>query len=220
MSIKIENILFKGKSKYQDIMIFQSLTCGKVIALDGIIQHSERDVSRKYLPEIAKGYEDPRATLDIEDGNAVVKNAAPGTYDVIIVDCSDPYGSSKCFFEKPFLEAASKALRQGVVYITQGGSAWIFLDFIKKLVENCNKFFKGSVNYAWTNVPSFPSGSIGFVICSTEGPPVDFINPVNKVDVDIISTNSESPLKYYNSKVHAAAFALPTFAEKVLYPKK
>ncbi|WMV34121.1 hypothetical protein MTR67_027506 [Solanum verrucosum] len=169
---------------------------------------SSYPVSRKYLPEIAKGYEDPRATLYIEDGNAFVKNAAPGTYDVTIVDCSDRY------------EAASKALRPGGVYRTQGESAWIFLDFIKKLVENCNKLFKDSVNYAWTNVPSFPSGAIGFVICSTEGPPLDFINPVNKVDVDIISTNSESPLKYYNSKVHAAAFALPTFAEKVLYPKK
>jgi len=45
------------------------------------------------------------------------------------------------------------------------------------------------------------SGAIGFVICSTEGPLVDFKNPVNKVDVDIISTKSESPLKYYNSEV-------------------
>ncbi|XP_049411467.1 spermidine synthase 1-like [Solanum stenotomum] len=276
ISHKIEKMLFKGKSKYQDIMLFQSSTYGKVIVLDEIIQHTERgvcayvemivhlplasipnpkkvliigggmgfilrevlryssvekvdlveidemviDVSRKYLPEIAKGYEDPRATLYIEEGNAFVKNAAPGTYDAIIVDCSDLYGPSQFFFEKPFFEAVSKALRPGGVYITQGESAWIFLDVIKKLVEDCNKFFKGSVNYAWTNVPSFPSGAIGFVICSTERPPVDFINPINKVDVDIISTNSESPLKYYNSKVHAAAFALPTFAENVLCPKK
>ncbi|KAH0660574.1 hypothetical protein KY289_029322 [Solanum tuberosum] len=175
MSIKIEKILFKGRSKYQDIMIFQSLTFGKVIVLDGIIQHTERDVcsyvemivhlplasipnpkkvlivgggmgftfrevlrypsvekvdlveiddmvvnaSRKYFPDIAKGYEDPRATLYVEDGNAFVRNTAPGTYDAIIVDSSDPI----------------------------------------------------------------------------EGPPVDFKNPVNKVDVDIISTKSESPLK-------------------------
>ncbi|KAG5600830.1 hypothetical protein H5410_032200 [Solanum commersonii] len=114
MSIKIEKILFKGRSKYQDIMIFQSLTFGKVIVLDGIIKHTERDVcsyvemivhlplasipnpkkaSRKYFPDIAKGYEDPRATLYVEDGNAFVKNAAPGTYDAIIVDSSDPIGN-------------------------------------------------------------------------------------------------------------------------------
>ncbi|KAH0750847.1 hypothetical protein KY290_030079 [Solanum tuberosum] len=193
MSIKIEKILFRGRSKYQDIMIFQPLTYGKVIVLDGIIQHTERDVlivgggmgftlrevlrypsvekvdlveiddmvvnaSRKYFPDIAKGYEDPRATLYVGDGNAFVKNTAPGTYDAIIVDSSDP------------IEVKS-------------------------------------------------DGAIGFVICSTEGHQVDFKNPVNKVDVDIISAKSESPLKYYNSEVHTAV-ALPTFAQKMLCPKK
>jgi len=64
-------------------------------------------------------------------------------------------GPSQFFFEKPFFEAVSKALRPGGVYSTQGESAWIFLDIIQKLVEDCNIFFKGSVNYGWTNVPSF-----------------------------------------------------------------
>ncbi|WMV34112.1 hypothetical protein MTR67_027497 [Solanum verrucosum] len=63
-------------------------------------------------------------------------------------------------------------------------------------------------------------GTYDAIIVDSSDPIVDFKNPVNKVDVDIISTKSESPLKYYNSEVHTAAFALPTFAQKVLCPKK
>ncbi|KAH0664164.1 hypothetical protein KY284_029095 [Solanum tuberosum] len=249
MSIKIEKILFRGRSKYQDIMIFQPLTYGKVIVLDGIIQHTERDVlivgggmgftlrevlrypsvekvdlveiddmvvnaSRKYFPDIAKGYEDPRATLYVGDGNAFVKNTAPGTYDAIIVDSSDPIGPSNFFFEKPFFEAVSKALRPGGVYSTQGESG--LCDEQDKgneaeMVQTCKEETRGCA--------SIRRGAIGFVICSTEGHQVDFKNPVNKVDVDIISAKSESPLKYYNSEVHTAV-ALPTFAQKMLCPKK
>ena len=39
------------------------------------------------------------------------------------------------------------------------------------------------------------SGAIGFVICSTEGPTVDFRNPINPVEEQKVAT------KYYNSKV-------------------
>jgi len=42
-SLKVEKVLFQGKSKYQDVMVFQSLTYGKVLVLDGVIQLTERD---------------------------------------------------------------------------------------------------------------------------------------------------------------------------------
>nr|DAD34625.1 TPA_asm: hypothetical protein HUJ06_005265 [Nelumbo nucifera] len=42
-SLKVEKILFQGKSEYQNVMIFQSSTYGKVLVLDGVIQLTERD---------------------------------------------------------------------------------------------------------------------------------------------------------------------------------
>lgn len=48
----------------------------------------------------------------------------------------------------------------------------------------------------------FPSGVIGFMLCSTEGPPVDFKHPVNPIDADDSNCNSsKGPLKFYNSEV-------------------
>ena len=43
MSIKIEEVLFRGRSEFQDVMVFQSQTYGKVLVLDGVIQCTERD---------------------------------------------------------------------------------------------------------------------------------------------------------------------------------
>ncbi|XP_023536704.1 spermidine synthase 1-like [Cucurbita pepo subsp. pepo] len=42
-SLKVEKILFRGNSDYQDVMVFQSSTYGKVLVLDGVIQLTERD---------------------------------------------------------------------------------------------------------------------------------------------------------------------------------
>ena len=52
-------------------------------------------VSKKFFPHMAKGFEDPRLRLLIQDGIDFVKNCTPGTYDAIIVDSSDPVGPAE-----------------------------------------------------------------------------------------------------------------------------
>ena len=43
MSLKMTEVLYKGKSDFQDVMVFQSQSYGKVLILDGVIQCTERD---------------------------------------------------------------------------------------------------------------------------------------------------------------------------------
>ena len=47
------------------------------------------------------------------------------------------------------------------------------------------------------------SGMIGFMLCSTEGPPVDFKHPVNPIDSNDSQSKSK-PLKFYNSEVRGS----------------
>ncbi|KAL5720333.1 spermidine synthase [Ranunculus cassubicifolius] len=274
-SLKVEKILFQGKSDYQNIVVFQSATYGKVLVLDGVIQVTERDecayqemiahlplcsipnpkkvlvigggdggvlrevsrhtsveqidiceidgmvidVSKQFFPDLAVGYQDPRVTLHVGDGVAFLKAVQEGTYDAIIVDSSDPIGPAQELFEKPFFESVAKALRPGGVVCTQAESIWLHMDIIEGLVTNCRQIFKGSVNYAWTTVPTYPSGVIGFMVCSTEGPAVDFKHPVNPIDAQASQADGKAPMKYYNSEIHSAAFCLPTFAKKVIDSK-
>ncbi|KAK4841360.1 hypothetical protein QYF36_003235 [Acer negundo] len=274
-SLKVEKILFQGKSDYQNVMVFQSSTYGKVLVLDGVIQLTERDecayqemithlplcsipnpkkvlvigggdggvlrevsrhssveqidiceidkmvvdVSKQFFPSVAVGYEDPRVTLHIGDGVAFLKNVPEGTYDAVIVDSSDPIGPAQELFEKPFFQSVANALRPGGVLSTQAESIWLHMHIIEDIVANCRQIFKGSVNYAWTTVPTYPSGMIGFMLCSTEGPAVDFKHPVNPIDADDSHSKSRGPLKFYNKEIHTAAFCLPTFAKKVVDSK-
>ncbi|KAF7123957.1 hypothetical protein RHSIM_Rhsim12G0047600 [Rhododendron simsii] len=274
-SLKVEKILFQGKSEYQNVMVFQSSTYGNVLVLDGVIQLTERDecayqemivhlplcsipnpkkvlvigggdggvlrevsrhssveqidiceidkmvvdVSERFFPHVSIGYKDPRVTLHIGDGVAFLKAVPEGTYDAIIVDSSDPIGPAQELFQKPFFESVAKALRPGGVICTQAESIWLHMHIIEDIVANCRQIFKGSVNYAWTSVPTYPSGVIGFMLCSTEGPPVDFKHPVNPIEGDDSHCKSNGPLKFYNKEMHAAAFCLPSFAKKVIESK-
>eukprot|EP00249_Psilotum_nudum_P019767 c27408_g1_i2 orf=189-1349(+) len=283
-SFKVEKILFEAKSEYQDVVVFQSATYGKVLVLDGVIQLTERDecayqemithlplcsipspkkvlvvgggdggvlrevsrhcsveqidiceidrmvvdVAKEYFPDLAVGFGDSRVNLHIGDGCAFLKDVPAGTYDAIIVDSSDPIGPAQQLFEKPFFEALARALRPGGVVCTQAESLWLHMHIIQDVVSVCCQAFKGSVNYAWTSVPTYPSGVIGFVLCSTAGPPVNFrqpVNPIEKMDISnaVDSSLTESrkkcrPLKYYNSQMHAAAFCLPEFVRRALEP--
>ncbi|KAL3654090.1 hypothetical protein CASFOL_003771 [Castilleja foliolosa] len=274
-SLKVDKILFQGKSDYQNVIVFQSSTYGKVLVLDGVIQLTERDecayqemithlplssipnprkvlvigggdggvlrevaryasvekidiceidkmvvdVSKEYFPSVAVGYDDPRVTLHIGDGVAFLKAVPEGTYDAVIVDSSDPIGPAQELFEKPFFESVARALRPGGVVCTQAESIWLHMHIIEDIVANCRQIFKGSVNYAWTTVPTYPSGVIGFMLCSTEGPAVNFKNPINPIDADESHVKTNGPLKFYNSEIHSAAFCLPSFAKKVIESK-
>ncbi|CAH9139978.1 unnamed protein product [Cuscuta epithymum] len=179
------------------------------------------EVSKQFFPDVAVGFEDHRVTLHIGDGVAFLNNVPEGTYDAVIVDSSDPVGPAQELFEKPFFQSVAKALRPGGVVCTQAESIWLHMHIIEDIVANCRQVFKGSVNYAWTTVPTYPSGVIGFMLCSTEGPEVDFKKPINPLSSEDDShTETKGSLKFYNSEIHSAAFCLPSFAKKIIEKAK
>ena len=49
------------------------------------------DVSKKYLPQLAQGFNDPKLNLHIGDGFEFMRKNEEG-FDVIITDSSDPVG--------------------------------------------------------------------------------------------------------------------------------
>lgn len=72
---------------------------------------------------------------------------------------------------QPFFEAMHRALKPGGIVCTQGESLWFHLDIIKGLAAMCHEVFVGgTVQYAFTTIPTYPSGQIGFMICSKADP--------------------------------------------------
>lgn len=172
------------------------------------------DVSKKFFPELAMGFEDPRVRLHVGDAIDFLQHAPAGRYDAVIVDSSDPVGPAQELVEKPFFEMIAKSLRPGGVLCSMAESMWLHTHLIQDMVAICLETFKGSVHYAWANVPTYPSGVIGFLICSTEGPPVDFLHPINPIEKIDGALKHRRELRFYNSEMHRAAFALPSFVKR------
>lgn len=164
-------------------------------------------LSKIYLPHMAHVYEDKRVTVYIGDGFEFLKNHRE-SYDVIITDSSDPVGPAHTLFEKPYFQLLHDALRDGGAISTQGECLWLHLPLIKELNTFTKTLFP-VVEYAFTTIPTYPSGQIGFVLCSKD-PQRNMRYPVRGVP----------GCKYWSQDVHQAAFTLPEFGRAKLADDK
>ena len=160
-------------------------------------------VSKQYLPHMSSLLASPKVTVFIGDGfKFLADNEA--SYDVIITDSSDPVGPAESLFQKPYFQLLHDALTPGGHISTQGECLWLHLPLIKELRDMTSKLFAVS-EYAYTTIPTYPSGQIGFIVCA-KAPGRDLRTPVREV----------KETKYYNAALHSCAFKLPEFARVLL----
>ncbi|PWZ01727.1 putative chimeric spermidine synthase/saccharopine reductase [Testicularia cyperi] len=162
-------------------------------------------VSQKYLPKMAEGLNHPKSNVIIGDGFAFLKDPKnKASFDVIITDSSDPVGPAEVLFQQPYFALLKEALKPGGHISTQAESLWVHLSLIGELRRSTKELFPVA-DYAFTTIPTYPAGQIGFVVCSLDA-----------------QRNVRQPLRevpncrYYNSEVHKAAFIVPEFARKVI----
>ena len=122
------------------------------------------ELSKKFLPFMACGFDHAKLQLTIGDGFEFMKNHKEH-FDVIITDSSDEIGPAESLFKESYFQLMKNALRPGGIVCSQGSTYWLGPDHVKKIMDNCRMHFQ-SVSYAVTTVPSYPCGQIGFVIGS------------------------------------------------------
>jgi spermidine synthase len=166
-------------------------------------------LSKKYLPGMAISYQHPKVKVHVGDGFKFLDDYK-NEFDVIITDSSDPDGPAESLFQKPYFELLAGALKEGGVITTQGENVWLHLPLIAKLTKDCKEVFP-NVRYAYTTIPTYPSGQIGFMVCSKDGSR-DLAKPLRKWTPE----EEDKLLRYYNAKIHEASFDLPTFARVAL----
>ncbi|KAJ1459621.1 S-adenosyl-L-methionine-dependent methyltransferase [Pelagophyceae sp. CCMP2097] len=135
-------------------------------------------------------------------------------YDVIIVDSSDPVGPAESLFKPDFYECMRAALAPGGITCTQGECMWLHLPLIASVISACGEIFP-SVEYAYTTIPSYPSGQIGFIMCSLNAAAGMLVKPLRAPAAAL-----QDALRYYSPDMHAAAFVLPQFAAKAIAAAK
>ena len=167
------------------------------------------EVCKKYLPQTAGCLSDPRVAIHYEDGLKYVRHAEDA-YDLIIVDSTDPFGPGEGLFTKEFYGNCYKALREDGIMVNQHESPFYQQDAYamqrahKRIVDS----FPISRVYQ-AHIPTYPSGHWLFGFASKKRHPVKDVNWVRWNALGLKT-------RYYNTQLHAGAFALPNYVEEML----
>lgn len=168
-------------------------------------------LSKKFLPNMAKSYENEKVRVVLQDGFKYLKDCEnlrdDEKYDVIITDSSDPDGPAEAFFQIDYFRLLNNALtKDGIVISMASENIWLNLSNLKKLKNVCEKVFP-VVKSCYCTIPSYTSGQISLMVCS-KNKEIDVSKP-NRV-----SERETELFKYYNHKIHSASFVLPTWVTK------
>ena len=176
-----------------------------------VVEIDEEVVSacRQYLPQTACGFDDERIHLFYEDGLKYVRRYED-TYDLILVDSTDPFGPGEGLFTKEFYGNCYKALKAKGVMVNQHESPFYPNDAVamqrahKRIVES----FPISKVYQ-AHIPTYPSGHWLFGFASKHYHPL--------TDQDAARWKALGlRTRYYNEQLHRGAFALPNSVEEML----
>ncbi len=266
----VKRELARVQSEFQDIVIFESFSHGRVMVLDGVIQITEGDefayqemithvpllahgdatrvliigagdggvlkrvlqhknvtqavmveidgevirLCKEHLPNIAgDAWNDPRAEVIVGDGIDYVKKAADGSFDVIIVDSTDPIGVGEVLFTDDFYQNAARILSERGLIVNQCGVPAMQADELRETSLRRAKFFPFVSAYV-AAVPTYVGGfmTLGFA-AKGEG--------LTSVDIETIRDRSVHAgiyghTQYWTPEIHWGSFQLPPYIGKHL----
>ena len=165
--------------------------------------------SERFFPELCESNGDPRARLAFADGIKWVKDAEPGSLDVIIVDSTDPVGPAEGLFGLPFFQDCFRALGPGGLLVQQSESPLLHTDKIIKPLHDTLRA-AGFLDTMTLHFPEciYPTGWWTATMACKDLP-VMFAREEQAED-KVFET------LYYNAAIHRACGATPEFLRKAL----
>ena len=163
-------------------------------------------VAKEFLPGIAgDAWSDARAEVIVGDGVDYVRRAPDRSFDVVIVDSTDPIGVGEVLFTDEFYRSAARVLRPGGLIVNQCGVPSMQGDELRVTSARRARFFQHVSAYV-AAVPTYVGGfmTIGVAIHGAT---------IAK-DVQLAAFRAEGSgilgrTRYWSPEIHAAAFALP-----------
>jgi spermidine synthase len=162
------------------------------------------EVSKKYLPGHAAGFGDPRLSLVYEDGVRYLKQAGNNSFDIILVDSTDPEGGpGQVLYTAAFHREVRRALRPDGLYIQHTGAPFYNPEVLEMVSRDVATVFP-LCRVFWTPVPSYPGAVFTFVVGSLGTDPTV---PQGRIGW---------PTRWYTEGLHRNAFSLPPFLQSLL----
>lgn len=168
------------------------------------------EVSKKYLPSIAGKLDDPKVEIEVRDGAAYIAEHK-NTFDVILIDSTDPIGPGEKLFTQEFYTHVLAALTENGIMACQSESPVAVPDECKRI----NKLLKSVFPYVQPYtacIPSYPGGQWTWSFCSKGLKPLDRVN-------EPVATELEKTCRYFNRDIHKTVFVLPNYVKAVFSEK-
>jgi spermidine synthase len=262
---RVKRELARVRSEFQDILIFESHSHGRVMALDGVIQITEADefvyqemlthvpllahgaatsvliigagdggvlrhvlqhgnirravmveidgevirLSRMHLADIGGGaWSDPRAEIIVGDGIDYVRRAPDASFDMIIVDSTDPIGVGEVLFTDEFYANCARVLTERGLVVNQCGVPFMQSDELHETSRRRAQFFPHVSAYV-AAVPTYVGGfmTLGFAAKARGLTDISLAEIRARAEkAGILGTT-----RYWTPEIQAASFNLPPY---------
>ena len=160
-------------------------------------------MAEKYFPELCDSNADPRAELLFDDGIKYMRDCAPDSLDIVIVDSTDPVGPAEGLFNEAFYASCLKALRPGGILVQQSESPLVHTDLIKSMRHHMSMAGFSDFRTLPFPQPCYPTGWWSCTMARKGGEFTGFRERG--------AASKTFATRYYNADVHRAALVLPEF---------
>jgi spermidine synthase len=191
----------------EELLKYQTINSVTLVEIDLAVL----DIARKYFAEVHRGaLLDPRLTVKVEDGLAFVRGATD-TYDLIVLDLTDPGGASEPLYGAEFYRACAARLNPTGAMTLHIASPVAHPERIRAAMVNLRAVFSVVIPYL-VSIPLY--GGLWMMACASPT-----LNPAYLTPLEAnrrIATRGIRDLQYYNGEVHRASMALPNFVRDLV----
>ncbi|MFA5586265.1 MAG: polyamine aminopropyltransferase [Saccharofermentanales bacterium] len=167
------------------------------------------EVAREYLPTVSGSFDDPRVTILHEDGLRYVRRFQD-SFDLIIVDSTDPFGPGESLFTREFYSNCRRALKADGILVNQHEGPYYREDAQEAAAihKKTSALFPIARVYQ-AHIPTYPAGHWLFGFMSNSRDPLEDFDPAAWEALGLDT-------RYYNTELHRGAFCLPTYVKRLL----
>ncbi len=192
------------------VLMHASVERAVLVEIDGEVMR----LAREHLPAIGGGaWEDARAEIVTGDGIAYVRDAAPASFDVIIVDSTDPAGVGAVLFTEAFYADCARVLGPRGIVVNQCGVPFMQADELRDASARRRTAFACVTAYV-AAVPTYVGGLMALGLAAKDPGWV-------RQDVDVIRARAAAQgiagtTEYWTPEIHAGSFNLPPYIQRCL----
>ncbi len=210
-----EKVLILGGGEgatLREVLKYRSVKRAVMVDIDDLVV----EIARKYLPEWHQGsFDDPRASLVIDDAWNFVAEGRERGFDVVISDLVDPLeaGPATRLYSLEYYRMVKDVMSSDGVFVTQAVSISHLARYHAIIKNTLSRVFKHVASYG-VYVPSFDS-MWGFVLASDSRDP-QVLASRDEFESRVAKLIDPKTLKFLDYMALLHIFSIPkTYKEKI-----